>query len=183
MLLILLASCASAPVKLYTLGAPAIAVGAIPGAGASTRVIEVGRVALPDYLDTQDIVVRRGYLIDRSSSGRWASRLSLGVTDLITARLAAQQPSTLVTNQPQVTSSSFRLTVNISRLDVSDDGTAVLDANWTIVPRNQNIPLKHGRITLSEKGAVATDEDVVVLTNRILDRLADRIGQDFKALS
>ncbi|HVJ52873.1 MAG TPA: PqiC family protein [Aliidongia sp.] len=186
-LLTLPAGCAAPPVKLYTLGGPAIAAGAAPAADApfapSTPIVEVRRVALPDYLDTQDIVVRRGNQIDRSSEGRWSSRLSIGATDLIAARLAALRPDMLVTGQPQVTPPSFRLAIDISRLDVSASGTVALEANWTIVPKGEDLPITHGRASLSEEGAVATDEEVVALTDAILDRLAGRIVMDFQSVA
>ncbi|MEJ1979320.1 MAG: ABC-type transport auxiliary lipoprotein family protein [Acetobacteraceae bacterium] len=56
---LLLAACASPPLTLYTLGAPSIAADA-PPLGRRAMVIEVRRVTLPDYLDTQDIFVRDG---------------------------------------------------------------------------------------------------------------------------
>jgi uncharacterized lipoprotein YmbA len=43
-------------------------------------VIAVARVTLPDDLDTQDILVRRGSVLESSHTARWASRLSLAVT-------------------------------------------------------------------------------------------------------
>ncbi len=56
---LLLASCAAPPLKLYTLDAPAIATDSRP-LGGRAAVIQIQRVTLPDYLDTQDILVRRG---------------------------------------------------------------------------------------------------------------------------
>lgn len=176
-LALLLAGCAAPPLKLYTLGAPAVAVGA-EGGLASAPTLEVRRVALPDYLDSQDIVTRDGSTIARSSRGRWASRLSLGATDLITARLAASHPALFVTDQPQAMPAQWRLFVNISRLDVSADGTAALVADWTIVPRDPARPELRDRVSVTAQGPVKTDADVVALTNTVLDDLAARIGQD-----
>lgn len=176
-LAVLLAGCAAPPLTLYTLGAPAVAVGA-EGGLASAPTLEVRRVALPDYLDTQDIVTRQGSQIDRSATGRWASRLSLGATDLITARLAASHPALFVTDQPQAVPATWRLFVNISRLDVSADSTAALVADWTIVPRDPARPELRDRAAFAVQGPVKTDADVVALTNALLDRLADRIGAD-----
>jgi uncharacterized lipoprotein YmbA len=177
----LVAACASPPLKVYTLGAPAIATGAESGDTAAS--VEVWRVSLPDYLDTQDIVLRQGSEIDRSSHARWASRLSAGATDLITARLAAARPDLFVTDQPLVAPARFRLYINISRLDVSADGTASLAADWTIVPRDEARPLLHDRTTFSLTGPVATDADVVALTNAVLDELAARVGKDVARLA
>ena len=96
---LLLASCATPPLTLYTLGAPPIAADTAP-LGRRPVVIAVARVTVPDELDTEDIVVRDGSTLRRSTRGRWASRLSLGITDRLTERLAERRPDALVTDRP-----------------------------------------------------------------------------------
>lgn len=173
----LMTACAAPAVQLYTLGAPGIAVRA-EGNLAAAPTLEVRRVVLPDYLDSQDIVIRRGSTIDRSETGRWASRLSIGATDLIAARLAASRPDLFVTDQPVATPARWRLFVNISRLDVSSAGTAAVVADWTIMPLRATEPALRFRASLAAQGPVATDAEVVALTDRVLEALAARIGQD-----
>ncbi len=51
-----LAACAAPPLKIYTLDAPAVLVDT--GPGQTQASLEVWRIVLPDYLDTQDIVLR-----------------------------------------------------------------------------------------------------------------------------
>ena len=177
-----LASCAAPPVTLYALGASG---GGSPGTPPATAlqpgaaVIQLSRVTLPDYLDTQDIMVRRGSVLDSSHTGRWASRLSLGATGLLAARLARTRPDALVTDQPQTTAPTHRLLVNISRFDVAADtattGRATLDADWLIVPRDAALPTMRGRITLGVEGPVGSDQDVVAMETTLLSRLADSI--------
>lgn len=174
---LLLSACAAPPLTLYTLGAPAVAVGA-EGNAATAPTLEVRRVALPDYLDSQDIVTRQGQVIARSGTGRWASRLSLGATDLIAARLAAARPDLFVTDQPAQGPVAWRLFVSISRLDVSAEGQAALAASWTIQPRNAALPEIRDRTALTLSGPTQTDADVVALTSRLLDALAARIAAD-----
>jgi uncharacterized lipoprotein YmbA len=176
-LTLLMTACAAPTMELYTLGAPAVAAEAV-GNLAETPTVEVRRVVLPDYLDNQDIVIRRGSSIERSSTGRWASRLSIGATDLITARLSASRTDLFVTDQPVSTAARFRLFVNISRLDVSADGTGALAADWSIVPSRATQPQLRARATFSAKGPVKSDADVVALTDRLLEELAVKIGQD-----
>ncbi|GBQ81186.1 outer membrane lipoprotein [Gluconacetobacter johannae DSM 13595] len=177
--MLVLAGCASPPVRFYTLGAPAIATGAVPVTASplatATPVVEVGRIVLPDYLDGQDIVVRAGNQIERSAGGRWASRLSVGATDLITARLAQARTDLFVTDQPQPLPATWRLTVNISRLDVTRDGAAALDADWSIIPHDPHLPILRSRASLTQSGSAATDGAVATLTQALLDKLADRI--------
>ena len=178
------ASCASPSLTFYALGASApqttgeprpVALRAMP------TVIELTRVTLPDYLDTQDILVRRGSVLDSSHTGRWASRLSLGSTELLAARLSQARPDALVTDQPQTSTPTYRLVVNISRLDIaagpasSPTGTGTLEADWLIVPRDAARPTLRDRVRLAVAGPVGSDQDVVSLETMLLSRLADAI--------
>jgi uncharacterized lipoprotein YmbA len=166
---LLLVSCAGPPLVLYTLNVPAPDA---PPPGPARLVIQVARVTVPDELDSQDIVYRNGDVLHRSQQGRWSSRLSLGITDRLTERLGARRPDALVTDQPQSDAATYRLLINISRLDVTAAGTAELDANWTIVPRDAAQPVLRDRVRLGAEGPVATDQDVVALVSGLLDRLA-----------
>ncbi len=49
-------------------------------------------------------------------------------------------PDALVTDQPQTEAPSYRILINISRLDVTSDGVATLEADWQIVPRDRPCP-------------------------------------------
>ncbi len=171
---LLAASCASPPLAMYTLGAPVAGAGAAP-LGGKPVVIEVRRVAIPDYLDSQDILVRDGNTLVRSAQGRWATRVSLGVTAYLTGALQLRRPDALVTDQTQVDPPAYRLFITIGTLDVTKDGTATLDADWTIAPRNPALPVQRARGHFTSTGPVATDQDVVNLTLAVLRQLADAI--------
>jgi uncharacterized lipoprotein YmbA len=171
---LLLASCGAPPLTVYTLGPPSTASDAVP-LGGKPLVIAVGRVTIPDELDTGDIVVRDGSTLRRSTRGRWGSRLSLGITDRLTDRLAQRRRDALVTDRPLTETPSYRVLVNIARLDVSADGTATLDADWLILPRDSSVPTVRDRGHFTATGPVATDQDVVNLTGTLLDKLAAAI--------
>jgi len=171
---LLVVSCAAPPLAVYTLGVPGGVSGA-PPLGSKPEVIEVRRVAIPDYLDTQDIVVRDGNTLVRSAQGRWATRESVGVTAYLTGVLQQRRPDALVTDQTQVEPPTYRLFVTIGTLDITKAGTATLDADWTIVPRNPALPTQRARGHFTSTGPVATDQDVVALTLAVLRQLADAI--------
>jgi uncharacterized lipoprotein YmbA len=171
---LLAASCASPPLTLYTLGVPSAASDAAP-LGNRTLVIEVRRVTVPDYLDSEDILVRDGNILVRSSQGRWATRVSLGVTYFVTGKLAQRRPDALVTSESPPESPAYRLSIDVSTLDVTSGGTATLDADWQFVPRDAALPTKRGRGRFTSTGPVATDQDVVTLTVAVLQQLADAI--------
>jgi uncharacterized lipoprotein YmbA len=171
---LLTTSCASPPLSLYTLQPSYVPTAATPFSHPGA-VIEIRRVVLPDYLDTQDILVRNGNTLQRSPHGRWASRLSIEVTRYLTALLAARRPNALVTDQPPVATPNDRILITISNLDVTTAGRATLQANWTIVPHNSAQPVRGQRALFAVNGPVSTDQDVVVLTQALLTRLADAI--------
>jgi uncharacterized lipoprotein YmbA len=168
---LLLVSCSAPPLTLYTLGTAPVAADARP-LGKRAAVIAVARVSMPDELDTEDLVVRDGSTLRRSTLGRWASRLSLGITDRLTQRLAEQRPDALVTDRPLAETPTYRVLVNVGRLDVSASGVATLDADWQIVPRDATAPARRDRGHFSVTGPVATDQDVVTLVGTLVDQLA-----------
>jgi uncharacterized protein len=171
---------AAPPLKLYTLSedsatraASIAAADAPPPHGA--LVIEVTRVTLPDYVDSRDLVVRHGDILERSDTARWATRLSIAATDLLTAQLAMRRPDAWVTDQPQARSPDYRLWIHVSRLDVTSDGTGTVDATWQIIPRSASAEIIRGRTGFSMSGTVATDQGIAHLEGALLDRLSGEI--------
>lgn len=167
----MLSACAAPPLKLYTLTRVPESTGpsALPR---NATVILVDRVHLPDYLDTQDILIGRGNVLDRSQTGRLASRLSMSATDLLTAKLAMRRPDALVTDGLQTAAPDYEISVHVSRLDVSSAGEGVMDADWQIIPRTGTRHIVRDRVRITLEGSVANDEGVVGLEGRLFERLA-----------
>jgi len=172
---VVLSDCAAPAVTLYTLGVPSAAPDTVP-LGSKPVVIAIARVSLPDELDTEDLFVRDGSMLRRSHQGRWASRLSLGITDRLTERLMRRRPDALVTDRPLTETPAYRVLINIGRLDVSTDGRATLDADWLVVPNDATLPALRDRGHFAIAGSVATDQDIVTLVGLVVDRLADAIA-------
>ncbi len=176
-----LAGCTAAPaLTVYTLldepatgGAALATTDPAPPPGAP--VIEVARVSLPDYLDSRDLVVRDGDLLRRSDTGRWATRLSVAATDLITAQLAARRPDAWVTDQPQARPADYRLMIHVSRLDITSGGAGTLEADWEIAPRNASEAVIRRRTRFTMTGSVETDERIARLERALLERLSSEI--------
>lgn len=122
-------------------------------------------------------MLRSGEEILRSSRSRWATRLSLGITDLITNQIALYHPNELITDQPLADAATLRVQVNISRLDVDANGSAVLDANWAVLPQDPNRPLIRDRVHLSETGDVSTDAAVAAMMRKLVIELANHVNQ------
>ena len=177
--LLVASGCAGPPLSLYTLADSSPA--AVAPLTAHPLVISVARVTIPDALDSEDILVRDGAILRRSNTGRWASRLSIGITDLLTAQLAARRPDALITDQTQAAPVSTRLLIDIGQLDINANGTAAITASWTIIPTDTAVPIQRGRASFTALGSAATDQDVVTLTKNIVTRLAPQI--DFSTLN
>lgn len=172
---LLLAGCAAPPLRLYTLGDPPANVDAKP-LPRGAPVIEVDRLILPNALDSEDILLTDGNVVERSRTGRWVSRLSLLATSLVTSQLARRAPDALVTDQWPIKAPDYRVMIGIDRLDVARKGSAVMDASWQIFARDgpESRSLRgHARIKLT--GATVTDRDIVRLETALFDRLADCI--------
>ena len=173
---LLLAGCAAPPLRLYTLGEPPLSEDAksLPRGG---PVIEVDRLTLPNALDSEDILLTDGNVVERSRTGRWVSRLSLLATGLVTSQLARRAPDALVTDQWPIKAPDYRVMIGIDRLDVARKGSAVMDASWQIFARDRGPESRslrgHAQIKLT--GATATDRDIVRLETALFDRLADSI--------
>jgi uncharacterized protein len=176
-----LASCAAGPpLTLYTLSDGSTSpegsiTPADPPAPSGAPVIEIARVSLPEYLDSEDLIVRQGDVLERSRTGRWASRLPVAATDLLTTQLAMRRSDAWITDQPQARPPDYRLIIRIDRLDITSSGTGLVEAHWEIVPRGASQEVIRRRAQFSMTGAVGSDEAVVQLERRLLDRLASEI--------
>ncbi len=180
--LALTACTAAPPLQLYMLSKPSAdqvsTALSDPPPAKGALLIEVARVRLPDYLDSRDLFVRQGYILKRSSTGRWASRLSIAATDLLTARLTMHRPDAWVTDQPQAQRADYRLLMDVSQLDITSSGMGVVQADWEIIPRCSSTQVIRGRAGFAMRGAVATDQDVARFERALLVRLADQIDVD-----
>ena len=166
-------ACASPPLSLH----PGAARAAIGGSAARTprggnRASARHPSRLPGFAGHPR---SRRHQAGSSPRGRWASRFSVTITHYLTRLIAAHRPDALVTDQPQVRSPEDRIFITISTFDVTRSGTATLEADWTIVPRNPAEPERLQRARFAVSGPVATDQDVVTLVQTLLVRLADAI--------
>ncbi|HVZ08815.1 MAG TPA: PqiC family protein [Rhodopila sp.] len=170
-----LAACAGPPLTTYTITLPPNVTPEVPSSR-QAPIVAVPRVLLPAEVDNTDLIVRDGSVLRRSITGRWGSRLAIGITYRLVERLAARYPQALVLSQEPTDATAMTLRVSISRLTVGSDGTGVLDADWAVVPRDDRSPERRQRTRIVLDGPVGTDQDVVALTGALVDRLAAEIN-------
>ena len=91
-------------------------------------------------------------------------------------KLAQRRPDILITDQPQIEPPDYQVFLTISTLDVTAGGTATMEADWLVVPRNTAQPSQRKRGAFTATGSTATDQGVVSLNTALLQQLADAIG-------
>ncbi|HEX5458965.1 MAG TPA: ABC-type transport auxiliary lipoprotein family protein [Steroidobacteraceae bacterium] len=176
---LLVAGCAGPPLRIYTLAQPPVNEDTRQLA-AEAPVIEVDRLVLPNDIDSEDIVLRDGDVLERRTTGRWASRLSLLATDLVTSRLAARVPDALITDQSPARRPTYRIIIHVAQLDIAKSGRALLDADWQILTGDAGTLPIRDRTRIQLAGPTSTDSDIVRLEAALFDRMADTVVVDLR---
>lgn len=177
-LMILVAGCGSSPeTRIYVLGDPPA-----PAANASTLsgrpVIRLLPVSVPDYVDTQDILFRGGQNeVTASQTGRWAERLSVGMTHALFAALGTRLPAAnIVAADRPIIPPVQQIQVDVESLEIRPDGRCLVIARWAVSSGDGLRVLRSERDTLIEQAVDKGDASIASAITRIIDRLADRIA-------
>jgi uncharacterized protein len=171
-----ISGCAGPPKQEYVLGA-ATASKAASAVQTALPVVQIERVLLPDYLDTRDILTRRGGHVVPSESARWAERLSVGVTRALATSLATQLTAVVVTSAQLVDLPVLRVLVDVIAFELTGDRQVVLAARWTIIDGMERRSLAVEQATLTEPvAAVGGDSAIVAAMSLALEKLANRIS-------
>jgi hypothetical protein len=186
---IFLVGCTASPLpRTYVLGTPAAPDPGVVNEG-GRPVVELPTVALPDYLDSTDIVLRNGQNeLKPSTTGRWGERLSLGITHALEAALSRRLPGVLVTHTSMPGQGAISLLVNVEAFDVHPDGQCVLTARWMLPGSNAQSAAISQRGTFVTKapgpasGPLA-DSAIVSAMAAAVDQLADRIATSLRRTS
>ncbi len=180
-LFVVVAGCSSGPPRsLYSLSPPVD-----PAAGISNvtgqPIIQLLPVTMPDYLDTTDILLRKGgNELKVSATGRWAERLSDGLDHALRADLVLRLPGDRVTAAPPTIRLARQIRVTVDAFDVRPDGRCILTAAWTVLDQNKESILVSERgvfVAAANKasGSVA-DADIVSAMAVATGQLADGIA-------
>jgi cholesterol transport system auxiliary component len=175
-LTIVVVGCTSAPpLRMYVLGDPASSAPVVPALSGRT-VVRLSPVSVPDYLDTEDILIRSGANeVKASPTGRWAERLSVGVTQALTGALAASLPSTVIVTKQPIIPPAQQIVVDIEVFEIRSDGRCLLIARWSILGGDNLHGLGSGHDTFVEQAADASDAAIASAMTRAIDRLATQI--------
>jgi uncharacterized lipoprotein YmbA len=139
-------------------------------------IVELKPVRLPDYLDTREILVRRGNQVVASESGRWGERLSVGITRALAVSLAARLPGLIVTTTPPVEQSARQVLVDVTSFEASGNQEVVLVARWSIIDGPGRFTLLSEQTALTEPITRTDDSAVVIAMSRAVEDLASAIA-------
>lgn len=177
----LVLGCAAAPTRFYLLSP-------VAGPSAAARapmVLAVGPVLLPDYLDRPQIVTRDGAnAVQLGAYDQWAGSLDDMFPRVLVEDLAARLPGDRVVGFPRIEKVAFdqRVSVDVTRFDVDESGTAVLAASWQVHLPAGSKPLLARDASVRASAASASYPDRVAALSQALGLLADEIAQGLGSL-
>jgi uncharacterized protein len=150
-----------------------------------TRVVGVGPVELPAYLDRAAVVTRSGPRLEVAAFDLWGQPLAEGVTSVLGRNLETMVPGTSVQLFPWNVASqdlSQRVAVQFTRFEADSDGAVHLDASWQLRSGAEAKLLASGRASfvepLTQGGGI---EGITVAMSRALQTLSRDIAIHLEA--
>lgn len=174
----LLAGCASAPSRFYTLSSTATADG---GAAVPVAVL-VGPVTVPADVDRPEVVVAvTPNRVDLDEFNRWAAPLGDAIARVVAGDLTVLLATPDVATAPMANfRATYRVTINVQRFASAPGRSAQLDAVWT-VQRIADGTTRSGRTTADETPTDDTYDALAAAHSRALARLSGDIAIAIRA--
>lgn len=141
-------------------------------------LVGLGPVRFPPYLDRSQIVTRTApERLELSATDRWAASLPLMFSRALAERLGRAIPAEVV-DWPwrPGTAPDRRIALDVRRFEREPDGTAVLEAGWSLHAGAGGAVLARGEVRLRERAASADMTASVAALSRALDGLAAELG-------
>ena len=174
---IAVSGCPGPPKREYVLGAAAASNNTSSAVQTALPVVQIERVVLPDYLDSRDILTRSGGQIVASETGRWAERLSVGVSRALAAFLSMRLTHVVVTSGQPIEPPFLRVLVDVLAFEATPSQQVVLTARWTITQGIGGKSLAVEQSTFKEPVVPAAgDSAIVAAMSLALENLADRMA-------
>jgi uncharacterized lipoprotein YmbA len=141
--------------------------------------IGVGPVAVPPYLDREELVTRIGpNELRATDTHRWGEDLEQGLARVVAANLAVRLPGSQARPfpWPEPLRADYRVAIGVDRFERMPDGSVALDAHWVISRRGETGPEAEGDAAVREPTASAAPTDTVAAMSRAAARLSDQIA-------
>ena len=179
----ILAGCGrTAPSRFYVLE-PRIQSGdVLPGQPGDEVTIGIGPVRLPDYLDRPQIVTRAGgNRLDLAEFDRWAEPLTTDFTRVLADNITKLLSTEDIVFHPWFASVSidFEVRIEVLMFETNSQGTAVLDARWTLTDSDDGKAIRRSRFEQPVEGegyeAIVSSQSELLakLSREIAERIAE----------
>lgn len=169
------AGCASTrPTQFYTLS-PAAAPPAAPPAG---WAVSVGPVSVPAAVDRPQIVLQTGpNQVFIAEFDRWAAPLRQDIARIVAENLAGMLGASQSAVFPQLTAdeASHRVIIDILRFESQLNGSAILDARWTVTAPATG-KTQNGRVKITEPVQGSGYAEIAAAHSRALEKLSVMIS-------
>ena len=175
-----LAGCASAPIRYYTLVAPA---GEAPRAGAAAPFqFELLPVGIPAQVDRPQLLVRQGAQgVVPLESERWVAPLADEARAALSADLSRALNAEDASGLPGSGKPRLRIKVDLRRFDSVPGGYALIEASWSVsAPRTGETTTGSGSVRESVRPGY---EALVQGHQRALARLAAKIALSARSVA
>ena len=178
-----LSACGSTPPsRFYTLEAVPAALK--PAADAGGLAIDVGPVVLAEGLDRAQMVTRVGpNEVELHEYSRWAEHLEDNVARVLAEDLAVALGTERVGLLPgfETREESWRVSVNVLRLESGEDGQSLLVARWRLFKPGASAPALTRKSAFATPLATTDAAGMAAALSADLDALAREIAAAFPA--
>ncbi len=176
-----LAACASSqPTRFFLLQPAATSPAQHPEPATEPgRVLGIGPVELPRYLDRPQIVTRgTGHRLEVAEFARWGEPLRDNLTRVLAQNLALQLPADRIERFPWARSGSidYQVTLEITRFEGIEGAESVLSAHWQIRDPASGETLMARTSNLRATPQTPDHAGTVAALNQVLDALSREIG-------
>jgi len=152
-----------------------------PASPAAIRVVGVGPVSLPAYLDRPQVVMRPAPdRLDIREFAQWAEPLRDAVTRVVAVNLARLLPDSRVVTFPWRSTEEIRyqIILDIGQMDGPGGGSVALDARWRVLDRSgTEVAARVSRV--SEPAGAGT---TAAAMSRALGALSHEIARELMAI-
>jgi uncharacterized protein len=182
MLALMLASCASAPTRVFTL--TPVAPTHPPPPITLGEPIEVGDVPVPAVIDRSGIVLyENNGQISVPPNDEWAGPLGPLIQQALTADLQSRLGLNNVLPSGSVAPNGRLRVLNltIEQFMGSTNGRVVLNASWALLNAGTSHVVHTGHEIITIQAASGEVPDIIPAMSRALGQLADRIAQRIAA--
>lgn len=142
---------------------------------AATPAIAVSRVALPDYLDVEQLVTRRDGVLVTSDLDLWAEPFDVAISRVVAGNLSRLTGSTNILPVERFTVLEYThlLELRITQFEPYTANTIVLQGTWKLQPvMGKEVGSRFFRIAVPMPSNSSTAKERVSAMNQALLRLA-----------